>query len=274
MILDYGRQVTSWHTVEGLEGGAVPETAKFGDALGELVEATEEFYGMKAGSGGEFGGDVFVVNAVAGVQVQEAEGIAVGAEAADEGIDGIKFGVAEEAHPQFKVGAVAARGIHVRTGAFPQAAAPESGFLLDVAVGSGQEARTRPARQIVNAESHTFFVEPGGAAGDPFHFGEIAEDGADDGKAAGVELVGGGDPAHDFAGGAGESFIEGVVHALIGFGEPAGDLRFVFANDVEGAVGGSAIDDEVFEIGIILGEDRLDGLLDVFRGVENGSYEG
>ena len=99
---------------------------------------------------------------------------------------------------------------------------------------------------------------------------EIAEDAADDGEAAGVELIGGGDPAHDFAGGAGESFIKGVVHALIGFGEPAGDLRFVFADDVDGAVGGTAVDDEVFEIGIVLGEDRVNRLLDVLGGVVDG----
>jgi len=104
-----GRQVRAGDAVASVQGRAVPEAAKFGDGLREFAEAAEESSGMKAGSSGQFGGDVFVVGAMGGVCIQEAEGIAMGAKATDKSVYGIKFGVAEEASPQFKVGTVAAR---------------------------------------------------------------------------------------------------------------------------------------------------------------------
>jgi len=49
------RQVRTGEAVEGAEGSAVPEAAKFGDGLSELAEAAEKFHRVKAGSGGELG---------------------------------------------------------------------------------------------------------------------------------------------------------------------------------------------------------------------------
>jgi hypothetical protein len=155
----------------------------------------------------------------------------------------------------------------------PKGASPERGFLLDVAVGAFEETLAGPARHGAHFNGHALFAEQDWAAGEPFDLRKIAKDAADDGKAAHLVLVGGRDPAHDFAGGAGEAFVEGVVHAVVRLADPAGDLRRVFADDVQGAVGGAAVDDEVFEVGVILREDGLDGLLEVFGGVEDGGNE-
>ena len=181
--------------------------------------------------------------------------------------------MAKEAHPQLEVRGNAPGIVHAGAGALPKRAPPERGLLLDVAVGSFEEAFAGPARNGAHSHSHALLAEEHRAAGNPLDLREVAEDAADHGEAANLVLVGGADPAHDFAGGAGEAFIERVVHAFVGLADPRGDLRFVFTNHVEGAVGGGAVDDEVFEVGIVL-EDGLDGLLDVFDGVEDRGDEG
>ena len=53
METDDGREVRTGKAVEGAEGGAVPEAAKFRDGLGELVEAAEQFDGAETGSGSD-----------------------------------------------------------------------------------------------------------------------------------------------------------------------------------------------------------------------------
>ena len=248
--------------VEGVGDEARPGAAEEWGAFGEAGGGAEELEEGTVGKVGEFGVDDFVVDLVAGVQTLEADGITVEAKAADEGIDGVELGMAEEADPELEVSGNAARSVQMASGLLPEGAAPEGGFLLDIAIGASEEAEAGPARGQIDGANGAVFMESGGSAGDPIDLGEVAKDGADHGEAAGVEHIGGGDPAHDFAGGAGETFVEGVVHAVVRFGDPAGELGLVFTDDVEGAVGGTAVDDEVFEIGVVLREDGLDGLFD------------
>ena len=119
----------------------------------------------------------------------------------------------------------------------------------------------------------SLFVECGGPARDPLYLWQISEDVANDGKAASVELIGGGDPTHHFAGRAGEAFVDGVVHAVVRLADPTRNLLFVFPDNLDRAIGRAAVDDEILEIGIILTEDRADGLPDVFGGVVDGRDE-
>lgn len=73
MKVDDGRKVGAGEAVEGPEGGAVPEAAKFGDSLCKLIEAAEKFHGAEAGSGGQFGEDIFVVGAVGRAGIEEPQ---------------------------------------------------------------------------------------------------------------------------------------------------------------------------------------------------------
>src|SRR5262249_7087906 len=101
----------------------------------------------------------------------------------------------------------------------------------------------------------------------------IAEDAAYDGEPADLKDIGRGNPAHDFAGGAGKAFVDGVIHAVVRLTDPAGQMGFIFANDVNSAVGGAAVDNEVFEIRVVLCKDGEKRLLDVLGRVEGGGDE-
>jgi hypothetical protein len=137
---DGGRKIWTGKTVERFHDGAVPEATEFGDGLCELVEAAEEFDGAETGSGGEFGGDVLVVNPVVAFHVLKAQLTGMDPVATDEGVDGIKFCLAEEAEPEIEVAHDALRAVQPGAGLLPQTAAPERGFLLDVAIGASQES--------------------------------------------------------------------------------------------------------------------------------------
>ncbi len=67
------------------------------------------------------------------------------------------------------------------------------------------------------------------------------------------------------AGGEPDSLIHGIVDPGIGFRDRAVDGRFMPADDVEGAIGGGAVDDEVFDGGIVLAGDAEHGLLQIRR---------
>src|SRR5258708_31280323 len=121
--------------------------------------------------------------------------------------------------------------------AIPKTTPPEGGFLLNVLVGASEKPVARPALQVQHSNCHPALAEPGGAAGDPFDFREIAEDAPDDRQTIGVKHVAGVEPAHDFTGGAGQAGIQGVIHALVWLAHPPSDVALVFPDDVESSVG-------------------------------------
>jgi hypothetical protein len=58
----------------------------------------------------------------------------------NEGVHGVKTGVAEKSHPKVEISHIAVSGIQFTAGFFPQTPAPECRFLLNVFVSAGQEA--------------------------------------------------------------------------------------------------------------------------------------
>jgi len=63
----------------------------------------------------------------------------------NQGIDGVKTGVAEKSHPKVEIAHIAVSRIQFTAGFFPPTPAPERRFLLNVFVGDGQEAVARSA---------------------------------------------------------------------------------------------------------------------------------
>ena len=181
------------------------------------------------------------------LEICKAQGIAMDAKATDKGVHGIDLRMPEKADPQFEIGAVAARRLGAGAGLFPQRAAPVSGFLLNVAIGSGQKSEAGPVGKVVDADGHALIIEPGGATSDPFDVGRhIAKDAANDEEPAGVKLIRGADPTHDFARSTGETFVESVVHAIVRFADPSGNLALIPLDNVERPIGRAAVDDEIF----------------------------
>ena len=77
----------------------------------------------------------FVVDSVTLAHtVLQAERIRMRAEPAKDSIYGIQFGVAEETYPKLEVAAVPSRCIDMTARSLPEAAPPERGLLLDVAI--------------------------------------------------------------------------------------------------------------------------------------------
>jgi hypothetical protein len=64
---------------------------------------------------------------------------------ANERIHRVKTSVAEKSRPQVEITNIAIRGVQFAAGFFPQTPAPKRRLLLNVFVGAGQEAVTRPA---------------------------------------------------------------------------------------------------------------------------------
>lgn len=82
------------------------------------------------------------------------------------------------------------------------------------------------------------------------------------------------EPGQNGTGGPGEALVDGAGLAAVGLGDPVGQPRLVAADDLRAAVRGTAVDDHVFDLRIVLREDRLDRLLDEAALVERGRNDG
>ena len=73
----------------------------------------------------------------------------------------------------------------------------------------------------------------------------------------------------------GETLVDCIRLTPVGLGDPPGKPVGIALDDIQRAIGGSAIDDEVFQVGIILRQHRLDGLFEetslVIRWSEDGN---
>ena len=52
--------------------------------------------------------------------------------------------------------------------------------------------------------------------------------------------------------------------------DPISQPGLIFPDDIQGVIGAAAVDDDVFQVGIALQQDRADGLLDELPLVEGG----
>ena len=71
-------------------------------------------------------------------------------------------------------------------------------------------------------------------------------------------------PGHHLAPGQGKALVDGVGLPLVRFAEPALDAPPVLADDLQAAVGGAAVHHDVFQVGIVLAQHALEGLLQIF----------
>src|SRR5438034_11021805 len=90
--------------------------------------------------------------------------------------------------------------------------------------------------------------------------------GESEGVGRGVPVVGV-DEVNPFAASAANALVHRVVHAAIGLARET-DAIAVAAQDRRGAVGRSAVDDEVFDVGIGLPQNAVDRASDRLLGVE------
>lgn len=104
--------------------------------------------------------------------------------------------------------------------------------------------------------------------GDPLHFWKLLKNLPHGGEGPWKIEVGGIEPSHDFARGFGEAFVDGSVLAAIGFAAPKGQAVGMAADDFATAVGGSAIDHDILQVGsttIRREKDALNRLLQMRR---------
>jgi hypothetical protein len=71
------------------------------------------------------------------------------------------------------------------------------------------------------------------------------------------------EPTHDFTGGSTKSLVNRVCLAGIRFGDPVVEASFVVLDDRGAFVGAASVDDEVFEIRIVLKQHRSQRALKV-----------
>jgi hypothetical protein len=67
---------------------------------------------------------------------------------------------------------------------------------------------------------------------------------------------------HDLAGCEGDSSIQGLVHPRVARRHHLGDVSSLALNDLQRVVGRGAIDDDVFDVGVVLRPDRPKGVAD------------
>src|ERR1700684_3115735 len=96
-------------------------------------------------------------------------------EAADQRINWIELRKPKESHPQLKVAGAAPRIIHAAARALPQAAAPERGLLLNVAIRARQKSPARPLPQPQSFHRHALVAESRWAPSDPLHLRKRAQ---------------------------------------------------------------------------------------------------
>jgi hypothetical protein len=109
---------------------------------------------------------------------------------------------------------------------------------------------------------HAFVVPPRVEAYDPIHVRKLGEDPVDHPKCPWQVFVVAVQPCHDFTSGTTEAFVQGIAVAFVAFAAPVVQVRLILADDVGGSVGASAVDHDVFQIGVVLAQNRLDCLFD------------
>ncbi len=82
------------------------------------------------------------------------------------------------------------------------------------------------------------------------------------------------EPADDLTRGFGKPLVNTVCLPLVLFGNPAREFRRVLLDDLDTVIGRTAIDDPVFNVGIILFQDRANCLLKKGSLVEGGGDNG
>src|ERR1041384_2432911 len=100
------------------------------------------------------------------------------------------------------------------------------------------------------------------APGDPLELGKIAEYFSDDGQRPREIDIVAVEPAENFARRLREAFIDCVVLTFVLTVLEIAELRLVFSDDLNAVVGAVAVDDNVFEIRIILHQHGPEGCLD------------
>jgi len=270
----HGWKVVGWEAVEQVHGGALPEAANLGDRLNKARDAAKELCGARTRKRGEFTVGNGIACMVVLRHVAGTESFFVRTITADERIHRIELGVTEESYPKLEVTFGAKLGAECAASFFPKGAAPIGGFLLNVFVCAGKKAHPRPAGNGPNADGHAGRREFSWASGEPLDVRKDGKNAADDKQAVELKHVAGIKPAHDLAGGAGEACIECGVKTLVGLARGISEIGLVFADDCGSGVGGAVIDDDVFEIGIILIENGENGRLKKLLAVVDSGDEG
>lgn len=177
---------------------------------------------------------------------------------------------AREPHPQFVVEGGLKRGVDATGVAVGSGAEEARGLAEDTFAGEGF-ARERLSGIV--AEARAVFVDPGGAA---VHGGGIRielERANGGGDGAGKEEIVGVQPGEDLAAGLGEAGADGIGSAAVLLRDPA-NASAVGAEEIDGAIGGAAVENGVFDMGVALGENAVDGLREEVRHVEGRRDDG
>lgn len=98
--------------------------------------------------------------------------------------------------------------------------------------------------------------------------------GADQAKSAGREQVVTAEPIDDLAAATGETFVDGIALSGVFFADPPCEAIAVAVNDLQAVVGGTAINDENFEVGIILIKEGLERCFERGTGIQIGYDDG
>ena len=82
------------------------------------------------------------------------------------------------------------------------------------------------------------------------------------------------EPREDVAVGVRKSFVDRIGLTLIRFADPGGNLPLIFFDDVHAAVGGATVNDDIFDVRVILFEHRADRRLKIGRLVKRRGDDG
>jgi hypothetical protein len=105
-------------------------------------------------------------------------------------------------------------------------------------------------------------------------FGVAEEGGGGAVKGSGFVEVVAVEPGEDVAGGCVEALGNRIVEVAVGPLNQAADVLGVALENAWGIVGGTAIDDDVFEVGVVLTGDAEEGLFEKGCAVEVGCDDG
>ena len=177
------------------------------------------------------------------------------AEAGEGAIEAIDWRMLEELPPQVEIGGEFTAVRNAGADLLPEAATPEDGFLLDEVgafwppMHSGVVAATGESGHLLHTlEAAILLHAEFPKRGDPLHFWKLIKNLPHGGECPREVEVGGIQPAHDFAGGFGKAFVDGMVLAGVFFTAPEGELRGVALDDFATAVCGTAINHDILHI--------------------------
>ena len=153
----------------------------------------------------------------------------------------------------------------------PKPLPPERSLSMNVLVATRKKANARPSLQMLYANRHSARTEIKRTPRDPFHIRQRREHAANNGHRIDVKHLARLEPAQNLAGRIRECHVQRCTKLRAGRTTLPAEMRSVIFQNAPPLAARSVLDNNKFQIGIILIDDRPQSSLEILIIAKSGS---